>query len=151
MNRALMFGMVALVLAALIGGFMVVGGPSYARLEKQDAERAKDLQGLYVYLTCRSSDAVLPQTLEDPDYCPSQAQVISTKDPATHESYEYRRLDDASFEVCATFVTHSQKGSRGYPYRTLTFEGQLGCRKGVTSSSQAGIQRMQQFSVQPIK
>lgn len=136
MNKALMVGLIAIVAGALIGGFMVVGGPGYARLEKQDMQRASDLQDLFRFLQCRSYEKVLPETLADEEYCPDHVRLAATKDPATGDPYVYRRLDDQSFEICATFATEAQKGNSGYPYRALEFNGQIGCRKGVTVSPQ---------------
>jgi hypothetical protein len=131
MNKLLLAGLVVIVSVGLIGGFMAVGGPAYARLEKQDLERSKDLQDLFRYLECRPSNEVLPKTLEDESYCPSHRNVFSTKDPVTGENYMYRRLDDTQFEVCAIYATDAQKGSRGYPSRALKFDGKVGCRAGT--------------------
>ncbi len=132
MNRALLIGLVAVVIAALIGGFMVVGGPGYARLEKQDAQRANDLQQLYGFLQCRASDNVLPANIEDTGYCGTYLGSVSTADPVTAEPYDYRRVSDTSFVICATFVTEVHKGNNRYPYKALKFEGQVGCRHGET-------------------
>ena len=132
MNRALLIGLIAVVIAALIGGFVVVGGPGYARLEKQDAQRARDLQELFLYLQCQQHDMVLPATLTDSAYCPNHAILTVAKDPETGDPYAYNRVNDTRFEICATFATKAQMGRNGYPYRALHFEGQVGCRKGET-------------------
>ncbi len=131
MNKVLLLGLIALVSAALIGGFMAVGGPGYARLEQQDAQRARHLQDLYVYLQCRSSGEPLPETLADESYCPREVSRTQVKDPVTGEAYQYRRLDDRRFEICAVFVTESQMGGNGFPYRALVFDGKVGCRSGT--------------------
>lgn len=151
MNKALLLGLVVVVSVAMIGGFMVVGGPGYARMEKQDAKRARDLQDLFRYLECRSEDKVLPQTLDDEEYCPTTVVLSSTADPVTGDPYAYRRLDDRHFEVCATFATEAQKDKRGYPYNSLKFEGQTGCRRGVVLASKTSLKPMDKFTVEPIE
>lgn len=138
MNRLLLAGMVVLVTGALIAGFVVVGGPGYARLEKADVQRAQDLQRLHAYLQCGHEDTILPETLDEDDYCPSYAGDITTTDPATGEAYAYRRISDRSFEICATFATDPQTVKREYNFQSLTFEGQVGCRTGVVAKPANG-------------
>jgi hypothetical protein len=132
MNRLLLIGLIVIVTGALIAGFSVVGGPGYARLEKADAQRAQDLQQRHAYLQCNWEDAVLPTTLEEDGYCSSFSGNITTTDPATGEAYTYERTNDRSFKVCATFATNTQKVKGEYTFRSLTFEGQTGCREGVS-------------------
>lgn len=151
MNRVLMVGLIVIVSAALVGGFMVVGGPGYARLEKHDMARARDLQGLHGFLLCRNDDKVLPKTLESEGYCPNFSRQITLTDPVSGDPYIYRRLDDTSFEVCATFATNAQMGKGGFPSGALKFDGQIGCRTGVKLVKQANFTPMDQFIVEPIR
>lgn len=132
MNRLLLAGLIVVVTGALIAGFAVVGGPGYARLEKADAQRAQDLQRLHNYLQCSWEETILPEALSDDAYCFSYAGDIPTTDPVTGEEYMYRRISDKSFEICATFVTEAQKSTGRYTSRSISFDGQIGCRAGVS-------------------
>ena len=106
-----------LVLAVIIGAFIVVGSPSTARLIQFDNQRISDLnniQGQIVNYYQRK--AVLPNTLSDLNDSISSYSLAT--DPQTKLSYEYNIKDATalSFELCATFNKQSQKGDTSYYY-----------------------------------
>ena len=97
---------IALVIAGVIGGLMILGPPSLERANRLDRKRLEDLQGIEraanVY---RTRHGRLPTSLEE---LSREAGIgISTRDPDTMELYEYRPLDDRMFEVCAVFERES--------------------------------------------
>ena len=112
MNKLLFAGAVILVTVALVGGFMVVGGPGQARLEKQDKERVSDLKRIHRYLECNQKVETpdpLPVALDDKTYCAGFYGSINSRedltDPATGAPYVYRRISGRDFEICAQFAT----------------------------------------------
>lgn len=116
----------ATVLALIIGGFFIVGSPATQRLRRFDEQRVSDLQtiqGQIVnYWTRKES---LPPRLDDLN--DSISGFIPPVDPESGVSYEYRVLDELSFELCADFkISNLELGlypsadSRAYPmgYKT---------------------------------
>lgn len=102
----------ALALAAIGIGIAVSGSPEQVRMQRMDERRTSDLQQIAWMLQEQvNAGHGLPLTLAEPS--------VST-DPWTGVPYEYRRLDDRSFELCATFSTASIPPAHAVakPYRT---------------------------------
>ncbi|HBL39297.1 TPA: hypothetical protein DDZ10_01350 [Candidatus Uhrbacteria bacterium] len=113
-----------LVLIAVVLGFIVVGSPASQRAVKYDMERINDLRALqYEILNFYDREDTLPSDL-------SSFRGGITKDPKTDESYEYRVVDEDTFEVCAVFdKDYEESNSSGYyPYmeRAELFEYKAG-------------------------
>lgn len=130
MNRFLFVVAAGMVVVALSWGLSIVGGPSQARAEKADAERARDLQKLRSYLECRPGEPVLPQSLSDTDYCPGRRGGLTLTDPVTGDGYVYKRLSDERFEICAQFEVEEHRRQDGARWVQLVFDGQVGCLAG---------------------
>ena len=92
----------ALVLIAIIAGFVVVGSPSTRRAIRFDEQRVSDLQNIqYLITNYWQTAGKLPQdlpTLNDPI-----TNAVVPKDPETGNIYLYRITDKTSFELCANF------------------------------------------------
>lgn len=107
-----------LVLAVIVGAFIVVGSPSSARLIQFDQQKVSDLQGIQgQVVNYYQRKGVLPNTLSDlSDPISSYAVPV---DPQTKASYEYNVKDAKilSFELCATFnkITPKNLPSVAYP------------------------------------
>ena len=100
------------VLAAIVLGFIVVGSPASQRAVKYDMERINDLRALqYELLNFYDREDTLPSDL-------SSFRGGIAKDPKTDESYEYRTVDEDTFEICAVFdKDYEEINSPGYyPY-----------------------------------
>jgi hypothetical protein len=100
----LLIGASAFVLFAIAVGFFAVGSPQEARRRQLDRKRVEDLQGIASDLTSyatRDSTRTLPASLSPIDSLaePGHPRV----DPGTKAPYEYRRIDDMHYELCATF------------------------------------------------
>ncbi len=113
-----------LVLAVVVLGFMVVGSPASQRAVKYDMERINDLRALqYEILNFYDREDALPNDL-------ASFRGGITKDPKTDEWYEYRTVDEDTFEVCAVFdKDYEEENSPGYyPYseRAELFEYKAG-------------------------
>lgn len=111
MNRVFLAVFCLLVGGAIGAGLWVVGGPQKARIEQQDRDRIADLRTLHTRLiSMESAGAPLPRTLEDDSVCAAWAcekgGSFPPKDPATGMPYDYRRLSDDRFEICATLAQH---------------------------------------------
>jgi hypothetical protein len=82
----------ALVLTGLIGGFSMLGPPSVQRQLEADRRRVEHLREIAGMLQGRPE---LPQTL---------SELPATRaDPVSGQPYEYRKISDTRYELCAVF------------------------------------------------
>lgn len=101
-DRAFAAVATAAVIAAIAAGFWVLGTPGRQREIAADRQRLQDVatiaQRLHERYLGTNSNLALPETLvsEDMRY-----------DPLTNQPYEYARLGDREYELCATFDTDS--------------------------------------------
>lgn len=140
MRLVLFVVMMFVISAALVGGFLTVGGPQQGRNEQQDRQRLDDLLTLKRYLSCSINDTALPVDLNQEAYC-RKKRAPSVFDPQTGLPYVYRLLDENVFEVCATFQAGHVKQIRYSRTNELRFEGKEGCLTGhgaVMSKDGAG-------------
>ncbi len=99
----------AAVLIAIVAGFLLLGSPGQQRLLSLDSERVNDLSQIASNLAFAVENPgkvtpapQLPESLPD-----SVTSRDDLRDPLTNEPYEYRRLSDSAYELCATFATDS--------------------------------------------
>jgi hypothetical protein len=99
------------ILVAIILGFSVIGSPMTQRLLRHDNQKINDLQNIqWQLLNHYQRTSSLPQSLAalaDP----ISGYIIPT-DPQTGEAYEYRRVDNDTFELCAVFNKDSTESAR---------------------------------------
>ena len=99
------------VITAVVAGLFVLGSPTEERARRIDNRRVADLQGIVaatdLYWTRHSR---LPASLDDLTAEPGVR--INTGDPASLEIYGYQLLDNAQYEVCASFERESGETSR---------------------------------------
>jgi hypothetical protein len=116
------FALVAtlVVLASLGAGFWVLGSPDQQRLMALDRQRRQDLWGMANDLNMSKQAQlgkdkwVLPETLSvgtDQSGAPRLRQ-----DPVTQQPYEYKRLSETTYQLCAKFATDTST----YPLRNPT-------------------------------
>lgn len=89
------------VLAGTVAGFWVLGTPGQQRLIMADQQRLEDLSAIANTLYWRSqeqNDYALPDVLSSDDL---------REDPITRERYDYRKIDDSNYQLCANFATDS--------------------------------------------
>lgn len=114
----------ALVLIAIIGGFLSVGSPSEERERRLDNEREMSLsiiQGQVLNYWQKKKE--LPPNLEalqDPI-----SSVMIPNDPETNQPFEYRPTGPLAFEICATFGTDSRDRDAAAPSRAYLMENGL--------------------------
>ncbi len=98
---------IVIVIAAIIGGFLIVGSPGTQRALRFDAERSSDLQNIqWQVINHWQRVGKLPTNLDELKDDLS-GQVIPT-DPDTEAPYEYSVKNTTTFEICATFSRPSQ-------------------------------------------
>ena len=99
------------VIAAIAGGFWVLGPPSQARERRMDGKRAEHLaaigRAVDIYW---SQHGNLPIGLGE-----IERQAGTTSDPDTMQPYEYRALDAVKYELCATFQQPATTGGSRFP------------------------------------
>lgn len=100
------------VVALVIAGLFAVGSPATARKFKADQERRNRLSQMHYVLAGHvREEGTLPGSLDDiDDEVLRQAGYgfDPRRDPATGEFFEYRKLSDRRYEVCADFETSSE-------------------------------------------
>lgn len=102
------------VLAALIGGFFLVGSPAQQRARRFDERRVNDLQTIQMQLVNYwMQKEELPESLQVLENKQLSGFVLP-KDPETGVDYIYKKLTVFSFEICANFKTDSKTGPYGY-------------------------------------
>lgn len=109
------------VISAIFAGLLLVGSPNTARQRRSDEMRAEDLSYLasdiWVFV---NQNKRLPNTIGESEV--PRRNAGARQDPITRKPYEYRKLNDSEFELCAVFETASKaKGnSSGWPYAVFT-------------------------------
>jgi hypothetical protein len=107
---------VLIVGTALIWGFLIVGSPSSARLQKCDNRRVDDLRAIHGAIQRMVIEQMegkvrlkrsLPKSLEEvASYVRSEQNQmeLSLLDPSTSELYVYRVKSETKYELCGTFA-----------------------------------------------
>lgn len=114
MSRSQLTGTIVAVAvtAAVVAGIFVLGSPMEERARRLDERRMQDLAGIArtidLYWTRRSS---LPSSFEE--LRKETGATVSVTDPATNAVYEYRPLEQQTYELCATFDAESSELDRG--------------------------------------
>lgn len=100
---------VVLSLAAVAGGFLVIGSPVQQRQLTLDSKRTNDLlQIANAVDTHWEATGSLPASLNDV----SNAWVREVADPETGEPYRYRVTGKRTFQLCATFALKDDEPAR---------------------------------------
>ena len=89
------------VAAGTVAGFWVLGTPGQQRLIMGDRQRLEDLNAIANTLYWRQQDQTdygLPDALDAAD---------RREDPITREFYQYSKIDEDRYKLCANFATDS--------------------------------------------
>lgn len=112
-----------LVLAAIIAGLFVTGGPMTARAEKRDMARLDDLRRLSSFVRCvKDKTGTIPATLSSFEACGTDVVFL---DVTTKSPYRYEKLDDETVQLCAEFERPDLL--RGQEFNLGRRQGQTGC------------------------
>ena len=100
----------AVVVAAVAIGIGILGSPVEERIRQLDQRRVDDLDRLAravdVYWSRRQQ---MPSAVED---LRETGALVNASDPVTGVPYEYRRLEDDAYELCAQFDRPSSEPGR---------------------------------------
>jgi hypothetical protein len=110
-GKLALIGSVVVVAGAVIAGLIVSGSPLEQRLIRYDDRRVADLQTI--------SNALLSYYRETKSIPPNLETLVNgwiradlPHDPQTEDRYEYVRLSDRSFQLCADFIRASDSDAR---------------------------------------
>jgi hypothetical protein len=100
------------VAALVIAGLFAAGSPGTARKFRIDRDRIERLSNLHSSLAAFGREnGSLPETLRGLEPDTPDAEFSESfdprKDPETGEFFEYRKISDREYRVCATFLTSS--------------------------------------------
>ncbi|MDE2188628.1 MAG: hypothetical protein KGJ35_02790 [Patescibacteria group bacterium] len=102
-----------LALAAIVGGFIIVGSPAKQRAIRFDQQRITDLQNLQSQIISYwQNNGKLPATTS----LASIIQYGSIVDPDTKKPYQYQSTTTNSFELCADFALPSSEENQAGVY-----------------------------------
>ena len=110
-NKLFVSVSIILVLFSIIYGFSVMGGPSTQRDLRIDQRKVDDLQSIqYQVINFWQQKERLPTSLEELKNPISGFNL--PKDPEFQKglNYEYNKISDMKFELCATFKVVAPKG-----------------------------------------
>lgn len=108
------YGVSALVLVTVVGGFFIMGSPYELRLIRADQERVNDLQNIQSrIINYYQQKQELPESLEQ--LADPLSGFVVPSDPETGDSYTYNTLPEQAltFELCATFQAESPQRGDG--------------------------------------
>lgn len=112
-NKFAFIGSLIIVLALIVGSFVVLGSPRTQRLIKYDTERVQELQNIqWQVLNFWQQKGSLPLNLVDLGDPFSGFQI--PQDPETGELYVYEKVGTLTFKLCATFALASDEKGAGY-------------------------------------
>lgn len=125
LSKVFTIGSLLLVLASLIWAFTVIGSPMQERLRKFDDQRVQHLNDIQSrIITYWQAKGTLPKNLSE-----SEDSIYGSRipvDPETNEQYEYKIIDQKSFELCANFNLESRDGASEYYYGITTWKHEKG-------------------------
>ena len=97
------------MIGAIVLGFSVLGSPTSQRLAKYDIQKLEGLQNIqWQLVNYYQQKEVLPEKLTDMN--DPIGGWVSPIDPQSNEPYEYEKISDLSFNLCANFNKESLAG-----------------------------------------
>lgn len=98
---------IILVVLPIIWGFVVLGSPRIQQLIKHDSQKINDLQNLvYTINNYYLDKEELPDNLTDLN---KMNYYLSYQDKQTGKSYEYNKIGELTYTICAEFNRDSQE------------------------------------------
>lgn len=114
----------AIVIAAVIYGFNVVGSPHQRMAQKTDNTRISNMDSIsYSIQNYFSQNQKLPTDL-------SATTATNIKDPETKADYEYKKLSDTNYMLCTTFATNSDDNKSKDDYDYYSYSDKYKHKKG---------------------
>lgn len=123
------WGAAILMIATIITGLLIIGGPGKARAKKQDIARLEALQKTARAIACYGqnigplpADAAAIKSATENERSKihdnkSCGNLTWDTDPISGVEFEYNRAGDEEFELCANFATADTISQDNYYYR----------------------------------
>ncbi len=134
---------VAVILFSIVWGFSVLGSPRTQQLLKYDKQKVSHLQNLNIQIQqYYDIKGFLPQTIDD---LSTGGYSFTKNDSQTGKPYEYVKLSETEYNLCAVFnkdLAEDTKGdvypNRDYGYGNIfwTYPAGRHCFKGVVKPTQ---------------
>ncbi|MFZ0573405.1 MAG: hypothetical protein WA812_08525 [Candidatus Cybelea sp.] len=103
-SRAITVAAILIVVAVVVAAFVTIGSPKHARAETLDRQRVSDLGD------------VAAELHEDYGAGPPPAAVPQPRhDPVTGKPYQYQRVGENRYRLCATFELPTPPDQRAGP------------------------------------
>lgn len=116
--KVLGWGVSIVVLAAIVGGFFIVGSPARQRLLNFDQRRVEHLQSIQSQIVYYwQQKGSLPAKLADLQS--SISGFTPPADPETGTDYEYVILSNLSFQLCANFKLPTESAASPYASKPI--------------------------------
>ncbi len=104
-----------IIAISIILGFSVLGSPQTQRLIRYDNQKVSDLNEIqWQVISYWQMNGTIPVSLSD--IKSSQQYVIIPTDPQSKTTYEYRKMDAMTFELCAEFNKENMANQNQYGY-----------------------------------
>lgn len=104
--RAYLIVSLILTIGSLIAAFFVVESPSEARARRHDLEVLNNFTQIDSTISNYFSEKkVLPENLDELKGQTPYLNATALKDPKTGANYEYKKITDNEYQLCATFET----------------------------------------------
>ncbi len=102
LNKIMAISSLVVIIASIVGGFVIMGSPQTVRLMRFDERKINDLQNIqWQIVNYWQQKHSLPLALTDLSDPISNYQI--PLDPQTGVAYDYRVLGPEEFELCADF------------------------------------------------
>ena len=106
--KIFVWGVIIVVVAAVVAGFFIVGSPQTERMRKIDDERVSDLQNIqWQIVNFWQSKKRFPKDLNE--LKDDISGWLAPVDPETKRPYEYFPGEGFSFTLCADFTLESDE------------------------------------------
>jgi len=123
-SRVLLICVSAVVIASVVGGFFVIGSPAKQRLMRMDEKRMQDLSGLQnEVVNYWLAKSALPRSIEE--LKAGRDGMVLARDPETDKDYEYKKVGDLAYEICADFKLSSLEAAGGSKYSQPMYPGDM--------------------------
>jgi len=136
-ERILAVAATVVIVAAVIAGLLLTESPLTARAERFDTERLRDLNTVANVLDDYYwQHHVIPEDLSI--FATEYDFEHSSTDPRTGEPYEFERVSDLSYRLCATFETNGPHVFDSYPRAAVVLDSR---ERYITPGTVEGVGR----------
>lgn len=108
-NHQLAIGVMGVLVAIVVGiGLTIIGNPISQQTVRYDETRYNDFQQIrYRVETYYTNNRRLPASLSELNYVD-----LNTTDPVSKKTYEYKTVDEDTYQLCTEFSTSAEEFKR---------------------------------------